>query len=740
MAGVIVDYENEAPVEWAHLEAYDVINNARYKIYSDSKGCFLFDNDVDIDSCRLIVTAFNYEPFSGIVKCRDVRPLNIRLKQKSNQLGEVTVTAEQVRIVDGGYNITPSRNQIKHSTGGFSLVGNLMIPGVEVNRNDGTITVAGEDATIYINGNEASTIDVKSLRAKDVAKVECFIDPSGKYSSKNRVINFILIERKFGGYVDAVVKQNIGYAVGDLDVTARIFNNNTQYTVYGGAGYAAYRGDETMSKDTIMFPKNPVIREQSSGLVKLRSDSEYLQIQVLNSNKKRSLRADVGFNHQGIPSNTSHGITSYSREVLNNLETNTETTSNANSGVVKLYGNFNFSDVYSLMAKVDAKYTDNKYNYSYRQFQSPDISSDVNERLLSLRGEINYTWTVNKQNTLSIEGFVTHKYSDADYKSTLEYNQKLVITEGDAFATWRYKIRRWSLMVRTGIALSRYHAYGHTANVRTHPRFNLGFGGRPRDGQFLRFSFNVGNTFPFPEFLTSARQIVDPIEVKVGNPNLELTKLYMPTIIYSVNIKKVGFQLNAYYMYMNRALTYRYCFAGDYLVQTYRTDGDGHFVNIDLSATWRPSNKFTLKGTMTYANDRYDVPGQTSPIVSRLWGKFQALYYIGNVAINADYGTPREYANEGTGTYKTSNEYGIAVSYALNGLQLEAGARNLFLKPADRIWRTSDQYHAVVEKRQKTDMSHGYIRIAYSFDFGKKINRNGDGPDRSSESAILRAN
>lgn len=755
--GIVRDGETGKPVELAGIEVEAVgakgANGAALGgngacagglkgsvgAYTDSLGRFSVGNIAAGDSLRIRVAAFSYEKYDRVVAFpKD--SLRIVLNPAGKALGEVTVTAEQVRIVDGGYSITPSQNQARHSIGGYGLVDNLMIPGVEVNRDDGTILVAGEEAAIYINGVEASMRDVKSLRAKDVAKVECFIDPSGKYSSKDRVVNFVLVERTSGGYVDAVAKQNIGYAVGDLNLTARFFKNNTQYTVFGGAGYEAYGGDKSVGRDTILFPGSPVIRWQSTELEKLRSNSEYLQFQVRNTNKKRTLRADVIFNREHTPDNITDGVTSYSSQGLDNLATRSGSSSVANTETLKLFGKFDFSEAHSLNASLNARYTDNEYSYSYRQEKADNITSEVGEKLVYIEASVDYFWKINKANTLTIDGFITHKYSDATYRGTLENKQELSITEGDAFATWRYRFGGWSLMVRPGIALSRYFAHGHDVNLKVNPRFNIGIGGQPRDGQYLRFNVNIGNTFPSPSVLTAATQIVDPVEMKVGNPNLEIAKLYMPTLMYSVNIRKVGLQLYTFYLYMNRALTNCYYFADNRLVQTYRSDGDGHFFQADLSATWRPSSSFNVKGTLTYANDRYIIPATVSPVVSRFWGKIQASYYVGNLEINVDYGTPKEYATDGVSRYETSNDYGISVSYAIKGLQIEAGARNLFLKPTDRIWRTSEQYHATNETRKKKDMSHGYVRVAYSFDFGKKLKHSNDGPDRSSESAILRAN
>lgn len=164
--GIVRDGETGKPVELAGIEVAavgaKVANGAAsggngagaagglkgsVGAYTDSLGRFSVGNIAAGDSLRIRVAAFSYEKYDRVVAFpKD--SLRIVLNPAGKALGEVTVTAEQVRIVDGGYSITPSQNQARHSIGGYGLVDNLMIPGVEVNRDDGTILVAGEEAAI----------------------------------------------------------------------------------------------------------------------------------------------------------------------------------------------------------------------------------------------------------------------------------------------------------------------------------------------------------------------------------------------------------------------------------------------------------------------------------------------------------------------------------------------------------------------------------------------------------------
>ena len=738
LSGVIVDEESEVPVELAHIEASDVRNNAKFNVYADSLGRFSFDNDVDIDSCRLIVTAFNYEPFSGTVKCRDARPLNIRLKQKSNQLGEVTVTAEQVKRIDGGYRIIPSKNQVKHAFGGYGLLYNLMIPGVNVDQISGTVTALGSDTKLYINGVEASFREVQSLRAKDVARVEYYDTPKGEYAMDRTAINIILKERDSGGYVDAVARQTIGFAKGDLDLTAKFFNGNTRYTVFGGANYGAYMGGDTYACDTIDFPEERLVRSRATELGKLRSNSEYLQFQVQNANKKRTLRGDLIFNRDATPVNRTAGSTSYSRAGLEDLATSSETSSEANTGTIKLFGNFNFSDKHHFQATVIARLGRNTYNYLYSQAQADGVRSDVKEDNYSQRVNMRYLWNINKKHTLAARAEFNNMLSDADYSGNIANTQHTRSTDGRIMLSWQFNSGKWSTNLMPGINISEYYVEGNKKNRKVLPRLTASAQYQPHNNDFIFMEAMVGTAAPPVSWLTGAMQMVDPVEIKVGNPMMSQTKSYMGTIVYGIGLSKINLQCFARYVFQDDSPAYVYSIEDHYLLRRMSSDADFHLFVTSLDATWRPSNKLSLSANVGYSYQRDKIPGEEAPKASNILYGIRAAYYIGNVAINARFDSPKQYSTFG-GRIKTDHTYGISASYAIRGWQIEAGANNLFLKPTTETWALSNVYRGLTKQRDKTEMSHGYVRLAYTFDFGKKLRHTNDGPDRSSESAILRA-
>ncbi|MCM1070819.1 MAG: outer membrane beta-barrel protein [[Clostridium] fimetarium] len=731
-----------SPVEYARVELEE-LNRAKIiaGAYTDSLGRFQFDVTAP-DSCRITVNAFGYHPsVKTIAKGTNTNPITITLEANSKALDEVTVTAEAVTRIDGGYRLIPSKNQVSHSVGGYNLLNSLMIPGVDVDRENGTVSARGSQTKLYINGIEASTREVQSLRAKDVLRVEYFDSPKGQYALDGTAINFVLKERTSGGYVDAVARQTIGFAKGTLDLTARFFNKNTRFTLYGGAGYNAYSGSSSHSTDTINFPDSRVIREKKSKLAKLRSNSEYLQFQVQNSNKKRTLRGDIIFGRDATPRNETNGSTKYSIDESRNFTTTTETTNRSTTGTLKLYGKFNIASNHMLEASVLARYGHNKYNYAYLQSETPGIESNVSEDNFNQRANLKYVWNADKKNTLSAVATYSSQINDAEYRGTITNNQHIFIGLGTGGVSWQHRFGKWTTNLMPGIAASLYHTRGYKTTQNYSPSLTISLDGQPGKNDFIFFEGYMGVSYPPTSFMTSAIQYIDPLEVSVGNPELDVTRMYMGTLVYGIGIGKVNLQWFARYLLQNNAIAYRYDTEGELLVRALRSDTKNHIFVTNISGTWRPNNKFSISGSASYSYQGNKVPGETTPWVNLFIGRAQASYYIGKFSINANYESPNEISSYGLTRIRTSHKYGASASFATSGWLLEAGFNNLFLKPATDSWTYSRSFSGLSTRKEKTDMSHGYIRVSYSVDFGKKMRHTKEGPDRStSESAILRAN
>lgn len=482
-----------------------------------------------------------------------------------------------------------------------------------------------------------------------------------------------------------------------------------------------------------------MVRSRRTRLDKLRSNSEYLQFQMQNANKKRTLRGDIIFNRDATPTNVTSGETSYSRTGFDNLATSSETSNRSTSGTLKLFGNFHFGKKHHFQANLVFKYGHNTYDYLHTQAEAEEIRSNVKENNYSQRANLRYLWNIDKKNTLSARLLLNNMISDADYSGNVSNTQNMRSTDGRLILSWQFNHGKWSTNLMPGIDVTDYHTKGNKKNSQVLPRLTASVQFQPHNKDFVYLEGVVRTAAPPVSWLSGAVQRVDPVEVRVGNPNLPQTKVYMGTVVYGIGLSKVNLQWYAVYLFQDDSPAYAYCIADDYLMRTMDARAGYHNFVTSLDASWRPTKNLNISAKVGYMYQRDCFPGEPTPTAKAVIYGAKAAYYIGNVAINAKYDSPTQYTSLGA-REKTDHTYGISVSYAVGGWQMEVGANNLFLKPTTETWIQSNVYNGISETRNKKDMSHGYVRVAYSFDFGKKLKHTNDGPDRSSESAILRAN
>ena len=138
------------------------------------------------------------------------------------------VSASYLTREDDHILASPTKEQRKHAVTGYDLLRNLMIPGIVVDRSTGNVSTPAGAATIYIDGREVDFREVQSLRPKDIARVEYFDIPTGKYAKDAAAINFILKTLDNGGYTQLDATQGVGYLYGDYNLISK-FVTGTKY-------------------------------------------------------------------------------------------------------------------------------------------------------------------------------------------------------------------------------------------------------------------------------------------------------------------------------------------------------------------------------------------------------------------------------------------------------------------------------------------------------------------------------
>lgn len=142
------------------------------------------------------------------------------------QLQEIVIEAPKV--------IRKADMDIYHpSKNGLQLLGNLMIPALNVSDALGTVQAAGQSVQIRINGRESTIEQLRSLLPQTVRRVEWIDNPGLRYGGANYVLNFIVANPSAGGSLMTMARPALNQAWGFYMADLKLNTGCSQWEVGG---------------------------------------------------------------------------------------------------------------------------------------------------------------------------------------------------------------------------------------------------------------------------------------------------------------------------------------------------------------------------------------------------------------------------------------------------------------------------------------------------------------------------
>lgn len=684
----------------------------------------------------LYVSSVGYHPYCMNIGEQNTS-FNIVLETDNVFLGEVEVKGRAFIRQQDKVLIIPDKQQVKHAGTGYDLLYNLMIPGIEVDRMGGKVKTFGGEVTLYIDGRKVDYREVQNLRPRDIEKVEYFDSPTGKYADDVAAINYITRKRRAGGYVALDAKQTIGYLDGDYNVVAKLSHKNTSYTLFAGHMMQEYSGLRDDTHERFALAGEMVDRTASTLEGKVKKNSQYTQLNIVNSNDKRTLQGKISLVRSDAPDNFSRNEVVYSKGDLK--QTADKLTSQL--GImpsIDLYGHFQLNDKQYLESYLTGSYADNDYDYRYQE-EDYLAQTHTKEGLYSFMANINYGINFSKKDALTVKLYHYHDISSSTYSGSTNSWQHLWKGESQLYMEYSRQLgKNHSLRVAPGISSLQYKLHGNKHISRFSPRLRLRLVSRLSQTQQLQIMANIGNNCPSISHLNNAEQKIDSFQIRRGNPDLKTSKLYMLSAMYGAQIKKINLQGGVAYNFAQNTTTQGYYVEGDKLVKTFISDPNVHMVMAMLSASWKATDNLRLKldGNWMYL----DVYDGASERINSISGKAQVDYYWKDFSFSLFGATEKQNMDAELIHIYEPAKYGLTASWNRNGWRIEGGVENPFTKQSKYKYMTSQDiytYKNVVTS--KTFQQTGYVKVSYTFDFGKKTSRDWKNVNMNINSAILKA-
>lgn len=663
----------------------------------------------------------------------------IKLFPDNINMKEVVVVGKSLMRQDGHWLYIPDKTQKKHAYTGYDLIYNLMIPGIKVDRRNGSITTQAGEMSLYINGVKATSKDIENLRPKDILKVEYHDIPTGRYAGEPAVINYITKNYQQGGYVSLSGEQSMGYNKGKYDVSGKIAKNSTSLTVYGGYNYQKVEGVKENMNEYFNTGNEIIHRNKyfQNGLYSGRQ--HYEQIKLSHDTKKHNLYGTLSFVQNDIPNNHTNSVLIYQDNDNSSVQTSNDINSKDLKSEIVLNGSFYLPNAQELSVRLDGSYSKTNYTRSYQESKYLS-TTHVNEKFYSFNLNAFYNVEMKHNNSMYVSLLHFHNVSSADYRGDYTLWQHLWSGETIINVQYMQKIGGWfTYMVNPGVSALNYRLHNEPLQRIWSPRLNSWILCDITSQQVAGIGFGIGNESPDISYFNSTDQTIDSYQIKRGNPALGNTKIYDLFARYQGMFQPLNFELNMWYTRMAHNIVPYYYQENGKIVNSFCSNNDFHRFKVDMSVSYMFSEK--LRANANFKYERMLQSDSQNEAVNNYFASLDMSYFINVFTIAAYVKTTERNLDERTLlVLKKPASYGLSVRANTDKWMVEVGVDNLFTKNiAYYEYGNFDIYNSCKVRTSRHYQQTGYIKVAYTFDFGRKTSRDSRDVNTNINSAILKA-
>lgn len=685
----------------------------------------------------LIANSLGYDSNVQIVETNKSSPIIVTLTSNSIALKDVVVRGSSITRKDTHLQIIPDKQIYKHTNNGYDLLYDLMIPNLQIDRQKGAVTTIGGTVTLYIDGRKVEYREVKELKSKDILKVEYYDVPTGKYAGDYASINIITRPMTTGGYISVDGTQQLAYQEGDYNLAAKVAHGSTSFTIFGGYNRLHYDADKIEREEFFHFDNNEISRSYSSYEGVNKQNQEYVQLNILTKKKKYMLSEKLSLVRKECPIDQTDGVL-----FVNKAQTRTgQSSTNISSSLMprlSLYGNFDITDKQYVELSLAGTYSRNKYSNMY-QDDELNTSTKTTEDYYSADFYGKYGIILPHNISLSFHFGSVYMNTMSQYVGTYESWQHQWSSQNYVFVEYVQQFNKWRLRLKPGASALYYHTKDADAVSHYIPQLQSTIFWQPTKNQQVALDVLYSNSYPTSSSLNTAEQIIDNLRIKRGNENLRPMDFFQGAVNYNVQIgSRINIASVSNFSYQYHQYVEKYFEENGKLINTIDDHNYSRSMVELLSLSWKATDNLRLKidGVYNHAD---------------VWGKFRTSFNSWRAYMNANYYCKdfafRLWANTKgkemmlpmIAVEQIPVNYGGSVNWNHKEWSIELGTVSPFHKNNEFIETLNvpvynSQEHIISSTNRKF-----YIQAAYTFNFGKKTQKDWKNIDMNVNSAILKA-
>ena len=466
-------------------------------------------------------------------------------KAKSVVMKEVTVEAARVTKKVDGLLIIPSAAQREASTDGYSLLAKLSLPRLRVDEVMRTVTPLMNDGSVQIrlNGTLASKEDLLSLDPKLVKNIDFIDNPGVRYGEGIGYVIDIQTRRNTTGYVlGADLSNAVTTLNGDNTLYAKYNHKNSELALTFTSLYKDQRGFR--SSETADYTLNNgshylVSRNQTAGRSRRFGNQFEIKYSLADS-ATYVFQANLSVGGGNTPGNYADFVY---RDGTIEKSFRTINVSSDFSPTLDLYFFHQLGNHQSITANVvgSSIYTDKRgYNG-----EEGDYAYEVNGRTWSLESEAIYE---NKLKPFTLSAGLNHSmtFTNNEYTGDVSALNKMRRGELYLFSEVKGRWKRIGYSAGIGVANKTYSQENYSFDYWTfRPELTLSY--EILAGLNASYTFETYRSESSYAMVSDARIRENSREWKVGNPNLQPSRVLKNILDVSYNGKRVSCGMNMEY-------------------------------------------------------------------------------------------------------------------------------------------------------------------------------------------------
>ncbi len=649
----------------------------------------------------------------------------------SIKLGEVVVTADNIRFENGKVVMTPTKQAKNLSRNIPSLIENMNTGILTV--DDGEIkTSGGQSVSLFINGEPVNKFDESTFWAKNVISVEYMPgsnDP--KYLGSNQIVNLVMKEYVAGG----LTKLN-GYQIfpnlGQYTAASKLVVKKMTYNVLFKSEYSRdHRAHDTRTEnyrdvwyDGVKYDDITRTEESSN---KTRNDELYAGFNARYKDEKLTATHTFNFSWQREPETVNYGSLLYKPEIIpgNRME-RSNYSRNYSYG---LNGNYiyRFTPTLVIQASWGANYRKNSSLTSYSETGLSPIINDIGEDVWNG----NFSFTIGKNfsktiyNSYTVSEMITNyntlysgagisnqkqTVSNTEIKGYLYYKpiEPLIFTINPQLSIYSRNINH-NYKKTDFLPGSQFQTY-YTINSKSAVSLNM-----------IYFLINPGSS-------QTNDLILRQTELKwiEGSPSIKPSDFYGLSAAYNIiPVKWYNLSLHAGVL-INRNQTYLSYYSGgenyDGVIGRYINGINNNQYSFSCNMTFKPFNgKLNLTAQLQYVHYRF----QNGTTNNSFHPRFNARLLAGDWSISAGVNGTQKLVNDGGLLIeKRPGNYYMLIDYGNGNVNVYLGLSSIFTKKRYKyMYLNNGPYSYNSRKFDNLTSQNVSLSLTYTFDYGKKVDK-----------------